>query len=286
MLEHGWVSTICPNVKAAFALNPEVIVCMQIADAALALEQGAQHPKTAIIGFQSDGPTGSDATFGALDAIVVDASMLLTKVPMRYSRKTVHIPTSLEIQRDKYKPHKHPERELKLVYVGAMGNLHFGMPTITQLREKGYHIDIITDSDVATIPWDINTYADAINGCDVGIVPYPPDLQVDAKSFTEFMYKDPSRPTLFQAIGIPIVCSPLPSYMQYLRVPDTGLIANRLTEWVDRLNFLQDSVYDYERIARLGYEQSWNYADPELTGRAWCNVIERVNFHRVGQYAR
>ena len=114
------------------------------------------------------------------------------------------------------------------------------------------------------------------------MVPYPPDLQVDPKSFTEFFYKDPSRPTLFQAIGLPVVCSPLPSYLQYIQSYKTGLFANRIEEWFDRLDWLQGDVYSYDTLARQGFEQSWNYADPNLIGRTWRELMDHVYSKRLG----
>jgi hypothetical protein len=277
LLTQGVSSVICQNVDEAFGQQPDVVVCMQIADTLPALERRKSVPTTAVIGFQSDGPVVSAATLDALDGIVVDASMLLFKIPMKHQLKTVHIPTALEIPMNKYKPHTHPGRMMRYVYVGAMGNLHFGLDILRALQSHGYPVEIITDDPaIATIPWNVETYADDINQFDVAVVPYPPDLQVDPKSFTEFFYKDPSRPTLFQAIGLPVVCSPLPSYLQYIQPYKTGLFANRMEEWFDRLDWLQTDDYGYASLARQGWEQSWKYANPELVGRAWKNLIDQA----------
>ena len=171
MVEQGVESVICQNIDDATKQEPDIVICMQIADASAALNYRSLFPKVGVIGFQSDGPTATVETFDALDGIVVDASTLLLKIPMKHMLKTVHIPTALEISRCKYKPHTHPGRKLRCIYVGAMGNLHFGLDMLRALQSRGYSMDIITDDPmIATIPWNVETYADDINRFDVAVV--------------------------------------------------------------------------------------------------------------------
>lgn len=263
----------------AWKKRPDVLVCMQINDAAhaVSLKFGAA-PQMKVVVFQSDGPITSPEVFATVDKIVIDASVLRFRLPFQFLGKTVHIPTPLEIDAQKFQPHTHPGRKLRLVYLGAQGNYFFAEGVINHLRSLNYDVTVLSDHPSADVPWNLNTYADELSKFDVGIVPYPENLQLAKDtSFTGFFYKDPSRPTLLQAIGLPVVVAPLPSYVEYIQHAETGLFANSIAEWMDRVEYLQSDAYTYNSIAASGYQQSWNYCRYEVVGQLWENVIRGIS---------
>ena len=267
---------IFKTVEEAVGDSADVIVCMQINDVERAVEfRDMQSASFKVVAFQSDNRMNVSALQSS-DAIVVDCDLLLTKVPLEFSSTAFHIPTPLELVKNLYTPHLHPGRKLKLGYVGAQGNLFFGYEILEQLR-KDYDVTIITDSEYATVPWNVSTYADELNKCDVGIVPYPQNLQVnDARGFDQWFYKDPSRPTLLQAIGLPVIVSPLPSYVTYIMHDRTGLIANGIEQFRNCIDYLQKYENRYNFIADKGWIQSWEYAVPERIGKLWLHLLQGV----------
>lgn len=268
---------IVQNIDEAAALQPDILICMQILDIPKAVMLRDVTPKLKLVAFQSDGPTIEANHFDKVDAIVVDCILLWHRIPCKYRTRVVHLPTPLEIEMSRFNPHQHPGRALKLGYVGAAGNLFFAEPIIDALVSKGCDVTIISDHSKATVPWNVLSYASELNKCDVGIVPYPENLQVsDDRNFSGFFYKDPSRPTLLQAIGLPIIVSPLPSYLHYVRPGQTGFIANSLSEWVDTIQFLQDVPEAYEGNAIMGYQQSWQYCAPDIVGQRWLQLLVDV----------
>lgn len=271
----GVESLIVQDVIAAMIHQPDVVICMDMNDVELLVKYKESMPRLSVIGFQSDGPTTTAQGFELIDTIVVDSEFLLTRVPAKYLPKTIYIPDTIEFPRNQFRSHTKPNHPLKLVWIGAGGNYFFAKPVIDFLREKGWSVTTVSDLDGQdNIPWTVDGYASALSNFDVGIVPYPPALKVDdTKSFDNFRYKDNNRIVTMQAVGVPIVASPLPSFLTYVEHNRTGLIANHLDDWQHCLEYLQDSGSAYNRMAVNGWEQAWSYADPDVTSRAWHRII-------------
>lgn len=262
---------VVSNLKEAEAFDPDVVVCMQINDIKEALELRSRRSGLKVIGFQSDGPVGSQEDLRSLDAIVVDSAPLLWKIPNGV-KKVVHIYTPLEIDESLYVQHVHPGRKLRIVYIGAKGNLFFAEERLRQLKSLGYDISILSDHPDADIAWNVDTYGQELSKFDVGIVPYPENLQINVPNqFPGFFYKDPSRPTLLQAVGLPVVASPLPSYIMYGYTREAMLFANTLEEWKNCLDLLQNDQDYYNLSARFGYSDSWRCNSSALN--SWVHLI-------------
>lgn len=277
LLSLGYDSQVVDHIDKATTMHPDVIICMQINDAAPATNyKFGVNKNVKVIAFQSDGPITSPEVLDNCDWVVVDGDIVKVRNPVRFIFKTTHIPTALEIDTTKFKPHNYPGTDLKLVYLGAQGNLHFAEPVLSHLKSR-YSVTVLSDHPQADIKWDIDTYADELNKFDVGIVPYPPYLIVeDAKSFSGYFYKDPSRPSLLQAIGLPVIVSPLPSYLTYIQHGVNGLIANTLDEWVMCVTSLQQDKEMYERIAFNGRIAASLSSASSCVGALWESVLKEV----------
>ena len=255
----------------AEAMASDIIICMQINDIGRALEIKKTKPQIKIVGFQSDGPRGEPALLRQLDAVVIDSVSLEWSIPDGVKR-LCHFPTPLEFPAGKYEAKKFPGGKQRIVYLGAKGNLFFAFDRIQALRAKGFDISILSDCDTTDIKWNVETYADDLNKFDVGIVPYPTNLQVpDDHGFTNFFYKDPSRPTVLQAVGLPVVVAPLPSYLGYIQHGENGLIANTDAEWMECLSVLQTDSEVYERISAQGLHTSRSVSNTSLD--MWRRLI-------------
>ncbi len=127
---------------------------------------------------------------------------------------------------------------IKLVWVGAQGHWETLSSIRRLLKEHDqlscYELITISNHPEASINWQLETVWDNILACDVGIVPVNL-LQ------PEFLVKSNNRITMFMALGIPVICSPLPSYCDVIEHGENGYIASRDDEWLKYLLELSDS---------------------------------------------
>lgn len=236
-------------------------------------------PYVGLIVFQSDGPVCPPAAASLVDAVVVDSTFLRTRVPLKFNDKVHYIPDALEFPWRTYQAHEHPKKPLRLVWMGAGGNYFFAEPIVTGLRKAGWDVGVVCeDPVVATDIWTIEGHGDVLNRYDVGITPYPENLaQADTKSFVNFWYKDNNRVATMQAAGLPVIASPLPSFLQYINHGQDGLIANSLEDWVNCLIALQEDPVLYTQLAQAGYLKAYETAESSKVGQRWFDLIKQVD---------
>ena len=272
----GHETSVVETVYELEAKNPDIAVVMSAYQTEDVLSLKRKLPYLKVVLFQSDGPVTTDECMDAVNAIVTDSEPLLETIPARCLYKTVSIPDTLEVKRGR-PPHTRLNRPLKLVWVGTGGNYFFAGDVIRSLRTVGWWVETICDGINATVPWDLYTVDTNISVCDVGIVPYPEDLVIDdTRTYNRFRYKDNSRMVLLQALGLPVVVSPLPAHLLYAKHNETALFANSAKQWLDCVQYLQGNPNCYNAIAEDGYKQAWEYAAPEVTGAQWEAVMVRA----------
>lgn len=129
-----------------------------------------------------------------------------------------------------------PGRPLRVVWVGNKG--HWGTlgPVREALGNPGLaDLELVTISDhpEASVRWDVRTVWDEILQCDIAVVPAD-------TSTREGLAKSNNRVTMFKALGLPVICSPLPSYRKVIAHGVSGYFADRPEEWADCLLVLRD----------------------------------------------
>lgn len=264
----GWETQVVSKLHE-IALPCDVVVCMAIQDVDAALSVRGHYWK-AVIAFQSDGEELSAEQQEKVDAIVCDSEFLRTKIAAKHWRKTVHIYDALEVPLGVRR--MHPNRPLKLAWVGAQGNFRFAEEVVRLLGQK-WSVEIVTDNPaVATTLWSLDTAGQVLGRCDVGLVPYPQDLICESGSYMGFRYKDNCRSMLFHALGMPVVASILPAHLQYITHGKNGLIANRPQDWVNCIEALQDDPVLYACLSARGLQDA-EAASPERVGKEWAAVI-------------
>ena len=276
----GHLASVVRDIQSAKLLNPDIVICVNIGifSEKYSLVNNAMDPKIRWVGLQSDGPQATDEVLQKLSIILTDSEFLLTTIPQRFRHKTIYIDDALDFNPDFYKPHTHPKRKLRLVWIGSGGNYFFADSIITELKKGGWYVDVISDPSIPiALPWTIDGAPKLVNEYDVGIVPYPENLTiVDPRSFTRWRYKDNSRSLLIQAVGLPVVCSPLPSHLLYIKHGQTGLIANTIFDWKNALEDLQNDESLYNSLAANGYKQAVETAHPNVLKAKWKSIIDRA----------
>src|ERR1039457_2293969 len=153
------------------------------------------------------------------------------------ANKVTVIPDAVETDHTQCKNHSdHANQKIKVVWVGNEGHWE----TINVIKEalndpKLSHFELVTISahKEAMIPWRLDTIWNDILACDIAVI--PADITKD-----ESQAKSNNRLTMFKALGIPVICSPLSTYRKIINHGVNGFFAESLQGWQECLYFLKD----------------------------------------------
>lgn len=129
------------------------------------------------------------------------------------------------------------DQKVKIVWVGAEGHWNTKIRIDEILEHYGlleyFNLISISNHPLADIKWKLDRVWYDILSCDIGIVP------VDT-SKRESLVKSNNRVSMFMALAMPVICSPLPSYLSLIQNEENGYIASGDGEWVKYLMTLRD----------------------------------------------
>ena len=152
----------------------------------------------------------------------------------------------------------------KAVFMGHGGNSFLVSDVLKPVIEKaGYDLVLITEWDDADVKWDINTWPDEMSKCDVALCPQRVDIQ-PAKSNVKV--------TTAMALGLPVIGSPLPSYLEIIEHGKNGYICSSNDEWYEALVALKDPVKRKE-IGEAGKASVKSYTVASIA-RNWKKFFE------------
>lgn len=158
------------------------------------------------------------------------------------------------------------KEKLKAGFFGMGGNSWLVTSWLKDsIEEAGYELVNCTEWDDATIKWDLNTWPQEMQKCDVILCPQRTDIQ-PAKSnnkVTQAMY-----------FGLPVICSPLQAYTEVVKHDVNGYIANTQQEWKDALIKLKDP----ETRKRIGQAGQASISDYKLETIAsnWQTIFRNL----------
>jgi glycosyltransferase involved in cell wall biosynthesis len=125
----------------------------------------------------------------------------------------------------------------KIVWVGNEGH----WPTLDPVRAllashpsfKTFKLVTISNHPDADIAWQLDRVWDDIMSCDIGVVP------VDATK-PRSLVKSNNRATMYMALALPVVCTPISSYAEFILHGVNGFLATCESDWVEQLYALRD----------------------------------------------
>lgn len=151
------------------------------------------------------------------------------------------LPDAVETSRSIKKRYHQKDDSTEMIRVVWVGNAN-NWPAIIPLRKlfetcpdfEKYQLITISDHPQADIKWELESVWANILSCDIGIV--PADI-----TKPEALAKSNNRVTMFMALGIPVVCSPLPAYKTIIVNHKNGFIAETENDWKTCLYVLKDA---------------------------------------------
>ncbi len=206
-----------------------------------------------------------------VDWIVV-ASRDLAKVAPRCSDKTSIIEAAIDAPPGLVKNYSRPPAgdDVRVVWVGYPENLHLLDPVTEALadpRLKRFRLITISRGPGVTFQWDLKRVWQQLLDCDIAVLPSAPSNWYQAKPNT--------RMTMFKALGLPMVASPISSYLETLSHGRSCYFARDISEWADCLAALAD--FDRRReIGLAARDRILAIYGPEAIGRRYLSLCENL----------
>ena len=163
-----------------------------------------------------------------------------------------------------------PDARVRVVWVGYPENLHLLAPVREALadpRLDDFELVTISRGPEATFQWNIRRVWDQLVECDIAVLP---SAETDW-----YLAKPNTRMTMLKALGLPIVASPIPSYVATLTDGRGCYFARDVGEWADCLA----SLSEFERRREMGLAERDEVLaryGPEAIGRQWLELFERL----------
>lgn len=164
-----------------------------------------------------------------------------------------------------------PHERIKIVWVGAEGNwpsLNVVQKALLHQSLSDYELVTISNHPLATIRWDLETVWDRILDCDVAVIPV--DMTIEG-----FLAKSNNRLTMFKALGLPVICSPLDCYNSIIRHAENGYLASSEEEWILCLQSLRDPSLRW-RMGLADREKIFEIYGIENIGKRYLNLFSSI----------
>lgn len=156
----------------------------------------------------------------------------------------------------------------KAVYVGMGGNSWLINDWLKDTIESaGYDIVTITEWENATKKWQLDTWSIDMAECDVVLCPQRVDVQ-PAKSAV--------KATTAMALGMPVICSPLHAYKEFIISGENGFICDTKEEWLEALIKLKDKNLR-KKIGEAGKASVGDYSLGSITQQWEDTLMSLVN---------
>jgi glycosyltransferase involved in cell wall biosynthesis len=206
-----------------------------------------------------------------VDWLVV-ASEGLKAIASGYLGKTSIIESVIDAPPRTVKDYSRPPQrdEIRVVWTGYPTHLHTLEPVREALRDPRlarFKLITISRGPDVTFQWDRKRVCHQILDCDIAVLP---SAETDW-----FRVKPNTRMTMFKALGLPIVASPIPSYRETLTHGTTCYFAQDVVEWANCLAALAD--FDHRRqIGLADRERILATYGIEAICRRWVSLFERL----------
>jgi glycosyltransferase involved in cell wall biosynthesis len=132
-----------------------------------------------------------------------------------------------------YPPSNSMLLNLKRTYREISGKSSFG--------QKVSYLKSISNRRFKKINWDIHEVHKRMADFDIGIIPVDGQLErLVQQNVSAWQVKSENRLTMKMALGLPVICSPVPSYEKVIVQGENGYIARSREEWIQFFEELRD----------------------------------------------
>lgn len=190
--------------------------------------------------------------------VVAGNDYLAARARAAGARKVEILPTVVDTLRYSPKPAYVSSEKLRVVWIGSPSTVQYlkqlADPLLELAKRHPFTLRVIGGGelempglDLEAMPWSIDTEAQAIASCDIGIMPLKDTPWEQGKCAYKLIQ--------YMACGLPTVCSPIGANRDVVIEGRTGFFADTSVDWVQKLeSLLRDSALR-ERMGRAGRER-------------------------------
>lgn len=121
------------------------------------------------------------------------------------------------------------------------------------LRHRGAarlaYLRFLANRRIRCVPWHADTVYDHMRAADIGIIPVDDQPGADPAKVPSWQVKSENRLSMKMSLGLPVVATPIPSYLPLVKQGENGFLARSPGEWMACLETLRDPLAR-ERIGR------------------------------------
>ena len=203
---------------------------------------------------------------------VVVASQGLKAIAPGHPGKTSVIASVIDAPPHLVKDYSRPPRrdEIRVVWTGYPKHQHLLEPVREALRDRRlarFRLITISRGPDATFQWDRKRVCRHILACDIAVLP--------SADTDWFRAKPNTRMTMFKALGLPIVASPIPAYLETLAHGTSCYFARDVAQWADCLAALADCAHR-RQIGLADREHILATYGSEPICRRWVSLFEHL----------
>lgn len=141
-------------------------------------------------------------------------------------------------------------------------------------REKLQFLRFQVNPRIKRVPWDADGVYDAMLNADIGIIPV--ETENTRGAIERWQVKSENRLTLKMSVGLPVVATPIPSYLPVVQQGENAFLANEKTEWLDMLTALRDPALR-QKIGRAARQTALaQYSMDRQADRLICALRQLV----------
>lgn len=208
------------------------------------------------------------------DGVMANSDLSAKILAETYHVSSIHIPTAYESPPSLCKK-TYTTEDPCVYWFGQLGNAGQVEQIKDIVAEGGYRFEAIASGPWGTKQWTLQYYDDLVQA-DIVIIPEfslihspPPPLML--------LTKGANRPTMAMVLGVPVVVSPYPSYIDLIANWRDGIVCtgNTPNEFKYALMALKDPALR-EQIGKMGRAKVVDRYSQDTIGNEWIQFLQSI----------
>lgn len=263
LLKEGYYSKIVENTSEI--VDPDIIVFQSFGEEELELAKWSKHAGVRLVHDYSENIRGIpvlEETKKLCDRLVCCSTTLRNLESIAYSNKAVVVRDPIEespvVHNYRYDNTKH-----KVAWMGMGGNAAWVSQLLKPVVEElGMSYVEISNRPEADIPWGRDTWMADLASCDIALCP---------QIHWQFPAKSNVKVTTALGLRLPVVASPIQSYLEIITSEYNGFICYELDQWRSSLAMLKNK--DTRELQVLRSEERMALYSKAFIYKEWIKVF-------------
>lgn len=139
----------------------------------------------------------------------------------------------------RYYPNEQITNRLKASY--------WHLANLDNIEKRNEHFRFLLNSRIRCLPWHPTNVYQMMRQADIGIIPINTEPKYESTNTpAPYLVKSENRLTMKMSIGLPVIATPIPSYLPVIEQGENGFFARSETEWLETLELLRDPNTRYK----------------------------------------